>query len=943
MGAEPPLSALPLLRACLAAVMLLAGRVLCAQHAPDPAAKPVAPPGLESLATGWVYRAGDDPAFASPGLDDRGWTPLPDLRNRQAAFPEGRVWYRRRVQVPAGQSLGLALGRIHAPLEVYANGARAGARGSLAPETLPHTPELSFIEIPATEGTLLLAVRGDISAGMAALTRGPVLGRRVWLGPRDLAQARAAEANAEWRGSIWRFELERWGMCLFFTLIGLFHIQLWLRRKESRSYLWFGCVALSMAFREVAMTTWMNTSFGHPRFTHIVSWLFLQAAAPPFIQFLWPFLGLRIPRWLRIYQASFIVPALVLFIPLEISIPFTRYVGPFWGVPVVLLAPVVTLMEARRGHPEARTILLGMGLLILGALHELGYWVGLWPIYNTLSFGFVAFLVAMVVSISKRYARAHAETEELNRTLEERVRARTRELEEAQDRIHRLSESAGQALRDPAAWSAGMAKEIAEAVRATHLDVWKLQEGSLASLSTVSSDPPALERVELLAQAPPAFVEGADTILPVRGMTGEVRAAVVVRGKTTPWREAEQRFVTTFAQQLGGALDLARMRAEVESAADRRAATRQALLDAGAGVLQVCANCGRCYDQDTVFCAADGTALASDRPFPYLVADRYRLKRMLGEGGAGLVFEAEDLRLARTVALKAIKPEHFHSGDKRLRFEQEARSLAQIHHEGVIGIFDTGVLEDGTIYLVMERLQGATIRVLVDTFGAGTPAQVASLVLQCAKALDAVHGKGILHRDIKPDNIFVAPGPEGLRFKLLDFGLAKEMAVDASLTQTGVVMGTPAYMSPEQIRGAALDPRSDMYALALVAYEALSGRRGVQAEALPDILVEVAQGRPDPIQDLVRGLPWNAAVELEQALDKYPEARPPSLLAWAERLAAALRLAPLEEGGWPEDADELQAGLAPPLRPSTPLRASNPGQPVQPTRQLPKTDPFPAE
>ncbi|MBK8727109.1 MAG: protein kinase [Holophagaceae bacterium] len=930
-----------LLRACLAFAAPLACLVLSAQHAPDPASRSTAPPGLQSLTTGWSFKAGDDPAYASAALDDAGWTPLPDLKDRNAAFPAGRGWYRLKVeQPPQGQPLGLALGRIHAPLEVYANGRRVGVRGSLEPTVLPHTPELTCFELPPSDGPLRLAVRGDIARDMAALAQGPVLGRRVWLGPADLAAARTAAANAEWRASVWRFELERWAMCLFFTLLGLFHIQLWLRRQEARSYLWFGLVALSMAFREVAMTTWMNTSFGHPRFTHIVSWLFLQAAAPPFIQFLWPFLGLRIPRWLRVYQASFLIPAVVLFLPLETSIPFTRYVGPFWGLPLILMAPVVTLLEARRGHPEARTILLGMGLLILGALYELGFWVGLWPILNTLSFGFVAFLVAMVVSISKRYARAHTEMEYLNRTLEERVRARTLELEEAQIRIHRLSESAGQALRDPGAWSTAMAHEVAEAVRASHLDVWKLQEGSLKSLSTVSSDPPALERVELLAQAPAAFLEGSDTLLPVRGMTGELRAAVVVRGKTTPWREAEQRLVTTFAQQLGGALDLARMRSEVESAADRRAATRQALLDAGAGVLQICSNCGRCYDQTTVFCVADGAVLASDRPFPHLVASRYRLKRMLGEGGAGLVFEAEDLRLSRTVALKAIKPEHFHSGDKRLRFEQEARSLAQVHHEGVIGIFDTGVLEDGTIYLVMERLQGATIRVLVDTFGAGTPAQVAALVLQCARALDAVHGKGILHRDIKPDNIFVAPSPGGLRFKLLDFGLAKEMAVDSTLTQTGVVMGTPAYMSPEQIRGAALDPRSDMYALALVAYEALSARRVVQAEALPDILVEVAQGRPVPIRDLVRGLPPDAAMILDEALDKYPEARPPALLPWAERLAAALWATPPEEGGWPEEADELQAGLAPPLRPSTPLRASKPGEAMEPTRALPKSDPL---
>ncbi len=693
-----------------------------------------------------------------------------------------------------------------------------------------------------------------------------------------------------------------------------------------------------MALREVAMTTWMNTSFGHPRFAYIVSWLFLQAASPPFIQFLWPFLDLRLPKWLRIYQLSFLVPCAALFLPLEQSIPFTRHVGPFWGAPVLLLAPAVTLMQARRGHPEARTILVGMGLLLLGGLYELGFWFGLWPIFNTLSFGFVAFLMAMVVSISKRYARAHAEMEELARTLEARVLARTEELEEAQARIHRLSESAGQALRDPAAWSAGMAVEIADAVRASHVDVWKLHAGSLQSLSTVSADPPALARVELLAQSPPAFADGADTLLPVRGMTGELRAAVVVRGKTTPWREAEQRLVTTFAQQLGGALDLARMRAEVESAAERRATTRQALLDAGAGILQTCPNCGRCYDQTSALCAADGTPLAADRPFPYLVAQRYRLARMLGEGGAGIVFEAEDLRLGRTVALKAVKPEHFHSGDKRLRFEQEARSLAQIHHEGVIAIYDTGHLEDGTIYIVMERLQGATVRVLVDTFGAGTARQVADLVLQCALALDAVHAKGILHRDIKPDNIFAAPAAGGLRYKLLDFGLAKEMSVDASLTQTGVVMGTPAYMSPEQIRGGPLDARSDLYALALVAYEALSGRRAVQAESLPDILVEVAQERPEPIQSLVRGLPWDAAVLLEQALDKHPEARPGTLLGWARRLADALREAPPEEGGWPEDADELQAGLAPPLRPSTPVRLRA-GNPQEPTRALPGSGP----
>jgi serine/threonine-protein kinase len=181
------------------------------------------------------------------------------------------------------------------------------------------------------------------------------------------------------------------------------------------------------------------------------------------------------------------------------------------------------------------------------------------------------------------------------------------------------------------------------------------------------------------------------------------------------------------------------------------------------------------------------------------------------------------------------------------------------------------------------------------------------MVLQCAQALAATHGLGLLHRDIKPDNIFALAAPGGLAFKLLDFGLAKEMAVDGSLTQTGVLMGTPLYMSPEQVRGAAMDGRSDLYALAAVAYEALSGRRLVQSEALTDILVEVVQGRPAPLGDLVQGLPSAAARAFDAALEKDPRLRPPSIPEWAEGLAASLGTM-AGEPGWPTDPGDLMAG-----------------------------------
>lgn len=906
--------------------LLLTSSTLSAQ---EPISNP--PAGLESLDSGWRYHTGDDGAWARPDLDVQGWVEIPSLREVRGPHPSGPAWFRRQIKLPPGADRpewGLAFGRAFASVEVYADGRLVGSSGTLGPPPEgPLVSELNVFIIPVSRfgNTLNLALRTNLPAGYGHLEGGDgcALGNVVWAGPASLAQAYAAQANAQAEAEALRGDQSHWALMLTFLIMGLFHLQLFSRRRDARYYLWFGLVAIGMGLREAAMTNWATGPFGHPRLAFWASWFFLLGSSPPFIEFLWPFLGRPIPRWLRVYQVSFILPALALLMPLESAIRVIRIIGPFWGLPSVLMGTWVVARGAWEGRTEARTIAFGMLMVILGGLYELGYWMSWWPYFGTLSIGFAVFLGSMAVSVSNRYARAHAETEALNRTLEHRVSERTAELEEAQARVHRLTEHSQQAMRDPGAWCEAMAREITHSLDAGSVEVWRLQEGRFSKLTAGTTKAPDLPRLERMLHKSSEFPEGQEVLLPVPGLRGDLRAAVIVKGKLGSWSEPEKRLLETFANQLGGALELSRMRAEVEDATQRRAANQQALIKQGAGLLHVCPRCRRCFDHTQITCSADQTPLDSTRIFPYRIASRYRLTKLLGEGSMGLVFEVEDERLQRRVALKAIKPEHFNSSDKRIRFEQEARALAQIQHPGVIAIYDSGELEDGTIYLVMERLKGATLRSLLDTFGPGTPAQVGSLLLQCAEALAAAHNVGLIHRDIKPDNIFAEPSPEGLRFKVLDFGLAKEMAADSTLTQTGVVIGTPIYMSPEQIRDEPMDARSDLYALAVVGYEALSGQRAVRSKSLPDILMEVTHDNPRPLRNLVPGLPPKVDAAFEQALAKDPNQRPDSLLAWGEQQARRLLLFRSECKGWPEKLEDT---------PSWGLSSSDRGQAVDEDR-----------
>jgi serine/threonine protein kinase/tetratricopeptide (TPR) repeat protein len=261
----------------------------------------------------------------------------------------------------------------------------------------------------------------------------------------------------------------------------------------------------------------------------------------------------------------------------------------------------------------------------------------------------------------------------------------------------------------------------------------------------------------------------------------------------------------------------------------------------------------------------------------------YQIVERLGEGGMGVVYRALDVRLKRTVAIKVLSPGKHGDGERRLRFLQEARAASALNHPNIVVIHDVNEI-DGTHFIVMEYVSGEPLdRIL----GRG-PIAVASALRyahQAADALAKAHSVGIVHRDLKPANVFITT--EG-RVKILDFGLAKIMDPPQSggdnptvtalsppglHTEDGRVLGTPAYMSPEQVEGKPADPRSDVFSFGALLYVMLSGRRAFNGTSSVAIMAQVLSHRPQPLDSIVDGLPAPLIALVERCLSKSPAGR----------------------------------------------------------------------
>jgi ligand-binding sensor domain-containing protein len=481
------------------------------------------------------------------------------------------------------------------------------------------------------------------------------------------------------------------------------------------------------------------------------------------------------------------------------------------------------------------------------------------------------------------------------------------ELSKAQERISRLLESSPGASETVPEWSRSVAEEIATAIGAKAIGIWEVDRETITPISDSGLIPPSQEQLDgLVSAAGPAFVEsGEGMIVPVTGMTGEVCGALLVSGKEVAWGDTETRLVAGFAHQLGATLEMSRMRRQLAVAEERRAATRREMQERGIATLQICTSCRRCYDHTETACPADGASLESPRPLPYRLLGRYRFVQVLGQGGMGVVLSAHDEKLGRDVAVKLIRPEHFNNDEMKQRFEREARAVARIQHPGVVELHDSGELEDGTAFIVMENLAGCDLGLLLKTYGRGKPAQVASLVRQGCAALRAAHRAGLVHRDVKPENVFLVDDPSGFRVKLLDFGLAKSLKLEKGLTQTGMILGTPAYMAPEQVQGEDVDTRADVYSFAAVVYEALTGRQAVQGNDLGRVLMHVLNTVPPPVSSLVANVPPEVDSAFESALAKDPARRLKNIELWGSSFVDLLEKTPSDAStpGWPASRD----------------------------------------
>ena len=255
-------------------------------------------------------------------------------------------------------------------------------------------------------------------------------------------------------------------------------------------------------------------------------------------------------------------------------------------------------------------------------------------------------------------------------------------------------------------------------------------------------------------------------------------------------------------------------------------------------LLKECPVCGACFDSSAQTCDRDGSQLTLTLPVARTIDDKYRLEQLIGRGGMGAVYEARDLGLGRQVAIKIMLGGGFGHETALRRFRREAQAVARLNHPNIVSLYDFGELEGGGAYLVMERLHGATLRAEMKRVGVFAPAETADWFEQILAGLSAAHEHGVVHRDLKPENILGGRRASGsLVVKILDFGLAKSLPfaagtpVSQSLTESGVVLGTLAYMAPEQLSGKDVDQRADLYAAGVVLVEMLTGHRPFENSA----------------------------------------------------------------------------------------------------------------
>jgi serine/threonine protein kinase len=276
-----------------------------------------------------------------------------------------------------------------------------------------------------------------------------------------------------------------------------------------------------------------------------------------------------------------------------------------------------------------------------------------------------------------------------------------------------------------------------------------------------------------------------------------------------------------------------------------------------------------------------------------LLDQRYEVGKRLGEGGMSYVYLAKDVTTGETVAIKVLTPKLMEDKSSVERLRREAGLAMRLEHTHVCRILRLGETEDGLIYLVMPYLAGELLSDREVRQGALPVDLALPLLVQMCRGLQHAHDLQIIHRDLKPENVMLVPddrGPGGVKAVVMDFGLAKERRQEpevAKLTATGIVLGTPEFMSPEQIRGKPLDSRSDVYALAILGFEMLTGQLPFQGRNAQEMMISRLKGKPKPLREVKPDLPPRLEAVLTKAMALDAGDRYPSMAAFAEALEGA--------------------------------------------------------
>jgi eukaryotic-like serine/threonine-protein kinase len=305
--------------------------------------------------------------------------------------------------------------------------------------------------------------------------------------------------------------------------------------------------------------------------------------------------------------------------------------------------------------------------------------------------------------------------------------------------------------------------------------------------------------------------------------------------------------------------------------------------------MPTCPVCRTRYDEPATSCAKDGASLLPDQAFvaaetPLAIGTQvgeYRVEGVLGDGAFGTVYAATHPLIGKRAAIKVLRRRYSADPEVVSRFLSEARAVNQIRHRNIIDIFAFGVLDDGRHYYVMELLEGTTLDAYLRTYGRLKPSQALPILRQLARALAGAHQAGIAHRDLKPENVFLTFDDDGQPIpKLLDFGIAKLLGEGSAQhkTQSGAQMGTPYYMSPEQIHGRDVDTRADVYSFGVMTFELLTGDTPYDGESAMDLMMGHLSAPVPAMSDRCADLPAEFDEPVRRMMAKDASDRPSSIV-----------------------------------------------------------------